>query len=235
MGLKSFFAGIIGGILFIGSLMYGEMLLAIPPLVATALIALFGWFFKHNYENYINEIQALKRAETVLITNLNKNSHNADFFGAWRKSLKANTLYSVVFREYVPITDFDKIVDSELYNCFAKLNVCYEGLGLDLKNFYESYESGSKEMLFGEHVKEWYGMNANMLQQTETFEQNFQNAEEDTIAAIATLRCYFKQLRFSFFRILKMLGTGVYPFKNSDLLEQEIQDLKRQLSVSKEE
>jgi hypothetical protein len=234
MSLKVFFVGILSGATLIGSYLHGKLLLEIPTIVASVAIAVLGWYLKQAYENYVNEIKALRGAETALIENLAKNSHNKDFFKEWRSALKSNTLYSVVFRDYVQIKDIEHIRDSNLYNILVKLSISFEALGLDVKNFFSSYAEGSKEMLFSEHLEEWYGMNKNMNTQTKKLEPSFEDAEDDTLKAIAELRAYFERIQISSFKIIKILSKNIFPLENRIKVKQVVQELKRELESSKE-
>jgi hypothetical protein len=231
---KAVVVGIISYLIFTLAFHYSAAITNLSPLTISILVALSGWFLKTYYENHNIEIKTLREIEAVLISNLARNTHNTEFFVAWRQALEEDQLYDVVFREYLLINDIKNISNNELYNKAVKLNVFFESWNLDLKNLFSSYKTGSDKMLFSDHTKEWFQLNKNVLAQTEEYLQNFYFAETEAVEALSFVRCYFTQLKYSLFRVINLMSRNIYPSIEAKSLAEEELSINTELASHKE-
>lgn len=205
--------------------------------IASVTFAFLVWSVKESYKGHGMEIEALKRVEMILALNLGSNSINKSFFDEWQRALRDNRLYQCSFRNY---TYFERehfgIRNLELANKVLKLDFAYKGLATDLSKFFGTYHETSIKFLDSDHVQEWFNVNTNILNQSDTFKISFVQAEEDTREAVAFLRAYYQQKKRTPYGVIyAVLGKDLFPKVSAIKVAEERKKLEEELKKKRDE
>jgi len=203
----------------------------IAALVVSIFVGFFIWIIKQSYDGYIQELKSLKRLEIFLSSDLATNMHNEEYLNDWIGKLRENKLFSCAFRVYS--LDNSVLIDISNLKLVNKINSLTHGLNVlfnDLKNMYDTYISNTYRLLEKDNVDLWKKMNINTLDQIETIKNNFTDSEKDIKEAVAYLRGYYNQRRFSIFRMFSIFSYNIYPKLTDKKVQLEIIALDKNLA-----
>ncbi len=200
-------------------------------LLVSFLIGFFIWIIQQSYSQYRQEIRSLKKLEICLSGDLATNKHNQEYLNDWIIKLKENKPFSFTFRAYS--LDTSELVHINNSNLINKINTLSFGLNVlfnDLKNNYDSYTSNSFKFLDKDLIENWKELNTNTLNQLAVPQQNFIDSEKDIKEAVAYLRAYYNQKRFSTYKLLSsFLSYNVYPKLTDKNVKDQIVSLDKSL------
>jgi hypothetical protein len=199
-------------------------------LLISFLIGFLIWVIQQSYGEHKQEIGSLKKLEICLSGDLATNKHNQEYLNDWIEKLGKNELFSFVFRSYS--LDTSELLHIKNPNLINRINALSFGLNVlfnDLKNIYDLYSSNSFKFLEKDLVENWKEMNTNTLAQLAVPKQNFIDSEKNIKEAVAYLRAYYDQKRFSIYTLFSFFSYNIYPKLTDKNIQGHITNLNKNL------